>query len=290
MRILRQIVQSVIACSIGFTCTAIVWSQSTVISLENGPVAGVSAAAERIPTNIPPQVRKTEEILDSPIPATLRGQIVVKALLRQLKSLGVSATVHESAMDNGFDEDAFITLTLGGQSIATNLRYTFDEFEVGYEIDRAGVMIIRSDDSLFDNLTEVIYDISSFTASPEPIMDNILETIDPDSWEENGGSGRMYNYSNHGRRLLVITSTYFNQREIRRQLNDIAKMSGSTMPIVQLDGFGTLGIGSSVVELPSPYVADRRRQGGFGGGGGGFGGGGFGGGGRGGGGLGGGVF
>ncbi len=283
MRYLHRSVAGWASCGIMLSCFATCWGQSTVVSLDNIQSTSVKGRSDLVSNDIPPQVRSVEQSLEQIIPANLLGRLTVRQIMNELRELGMSVVLDESARENNVDEQTPLQMTLGGQSIGTNLVYALEPFYIEYQIDHRGVVVIRSVDSMLDNLTEIIYDVSSFTASPEEMAEVIMETIDPDTWEDYGGTARMKFYYTGGRRMLVITNTYYNQRKIRRHLDSLARMSGAAGAVASLDDGGIWLSGSTVIAMPGDRQLTRRRGGAPGGFGGGFGG-------RGGSGLGGGVF
>lgn len=260
-------------------------AQSVVIDSGNDlylkNFAGNSIPVNSIPSDMSPAMRATELKLAMPTPPNWRNEMPVTALVDLLNTAGIFASLHESAVDNNLDPDRRIRLGLHNASREDNLRFMLDSFQCDFSIDISGRVTIASEDFLVENPISVTFDITSIPADPDGIIELIEETVDPDSWEANGGIGRMRFLKTGQRCLLTITTTWRNMTRVRRLMESVHGMSGPG-DISWSALHGGLSGGSTILELPehlkpphTRYSGEYRNRGGggFGGSGAGLGGG-----------------
>lgn len=274
-------------------------AQSAVIEMPNsgGPATMAIVSDEGIASDLTQALLATEARLVEPTPVYWRDEIAMGQLLDWMNSAGIPIHLHESAIDNDLNETTRVRMALHYATLQQNLQFVLDLYQCGMTIDHMGQIKIASVDYLIENPTTVTQDITSIPADPYELVETIQEIVDPDGWEENGGTGRMRLIQSGQHRLLVVTNTYRNQVAVRHLLRSLKRMAYGTtkpapMPLSPTMG-GSLVLGTGLDYLPwqLEYGARDPRFYGGGFGGGGFGGGaGGGGGGVGGGGLGGGVF
>ncbi len=262
-------------------------AQSTVVSIDRDaeiPLNGQSLTVDRVPSDLSPTIKAVERRLANATPETWRSEMPMEELMFFMSRAGYRVYLSESAHDSNLDESGIIRLALHNASMDENLRFALNAFQCDYTILDSGTIMIASVDEMIENPVNVTFDITNLPQDPYLVAETIEETIDPDGWEANGGTGRIRAVVSNDRRLIVVSSTYQNTRQIRRQLGTFSAMAGATgLPATQ----DLLAGASTPVQMPDAYDDtgyDRGFRNGRGRGGG------FGGGGQGGGGLGGGVF
>ncbi len=124
--------------------------------------------------------------------------------------LGQRFLIHESAADNGLELDSFITFKLNKVRACTLIEMMLEEFSCTYHI-QDGVVRILCRDRARDTLSRYVTDQSVGRGDIENLQNVIQEIVEPDSWEENGGTGRIMNFGER----LVIAQTDHNIRQIR---------------------------------------------------------------------------
>jgi hypothetical protein len=263
-------------------CAAITntgYAQSTVLDTGNDlspfGYAGRSNPVDSIPSDLSPATRATELRIAMPTPSNWRNEMPLEALIDSMNAAGIPTCLHESAHDNNLESVRRVRLGLHNASIGDNLRFMLDCFECDFTIDISGRIMIAADDFLVENPLFVTFDITHIPADPDEIVETVEETIDPDSWEANGGTGRMRTLNSGQRTLLTITTTWRNMTRARQLLGSIHGMS-RVGDVASSNFRELLSGGSTPVELPEYLKPHHLRYGrGYGGreGGGGFGGG-----------------
>lgn len=240
-------------------------AQSSVIQLP-GNASVIAATSESSPNDFPSsvseQVKRTEKLLRSPTPMEMCYESDVSQLLEQFREFGIQIVLDESAAENNLDEDTDVRLRLPGVAIDVNLRDMLKPYQCKYSINESGVVTILSEDANEELFIRLTYDISNIAGDfdgVDQLMGLVQETIDPDSWEENGGNGRMYPVGTGNRMLLTISQTYRNQRQIRSQLGTIRQMSGGSWVKRGASAKPRAGT-SSVVALPEKTYLQRRKN------------------------------
>lgn len=251
-------------------------AQSTVVqSPESRSTfdAAQSRSVDLIGTDWSPRLLAVQQALASPWPTTWPSDLQLAQLQDRLGQLGINIRVSESVNDNSLQPKNWLHLPLRQGSIDENLRFALYPYQCDYSITSQGTVEIGSSDHFQDNPARVTFDVSRIPQDPENLMDVIVESIDPGSWYENGGLGRVQLLGDRQRRLLVISNTYHNLRAVQQQLQTVASMSDNRLSVSGWQN-ETAGI-SRPVELPGFYAhfadpgkRNRESGGGFGGGGG----------------------
>lgn len=264
---------------IAFLFAASLNAQSTVVSINRDaevPIDGQTLTVDRVSSDLSPTIKVVERRLASATPETWRSERTMGRLIRDMNQAGYRVFLHETAIDNNLDPDTVIRLALYNASIDENLRFVLNVFRCDYQILDSGTIVIASNDKIIEDPVRITFDITNLPQDPYLLADTIEETIDPDGWEVNGGTGRLKVVATNDRRLLVVVTTYQNLRQIRTQLGTFSKMTGAGgLPTTQ-----NLFAGTSAPVTMSGTSDDRGydrgyhsgrwgRGAGFGGGGGG---------------------
>ncbi|MGI9519631.1 MAG: hypothetical protein ACR2NP_21440, partial [Pirellulaceae bacterium] len=258
------LVTSVVTCL--WLAEATCQAQSTVVQLPDNSIAalGIPSVVDSsgvVPNSASPLIQRSEALLERPTPPSWRAEMPMARLVSMMNQAGFQVLLHESAMDNNLDEDALIRLALHNASIDVNLRFALEPFQCDYLIDDSGVIVIMSDDTMLDNQVRYTYNISQLAQDYESgleVADLITETIDPDSWDENGGSGRIVVTGTGSGMMLTVTQIYRNQREVQQQLAAVQRMGNG--PVSSGPDVLSMGGASTSVLLPEEYLALRRNR------------------------------
>lgn len=249
-------------------------AQSTVVSIDRDaevPLNGQSLTVDRVPSDLSPTIKAVERRLANATPETWRSEMPMANLMFFMNRAGYRVYLSESAVDNNLDNQSPIRLALHNASIDENLRFALNAYQCDYSILDSGTIVIASYDEFIENPETVTFDTTNLPLDPDQVVDAIEETIDPDGWEANGGTGRISVVKSNDRKLLVVTNDYQNIRQIRRQLGTFSAMTGARgLPATQ----ELLAGASTPVQLPGASDEneyDRGIRGGRGGRGGGAG-------------------
>jgi len=263
-----------------FTCHPC-WAQSTVVRLPGAAESETDLAAEStlaasyesfsslshqkrgITNSLSAALRRSEQMLDAATPSAWRKQTTLGDLVDKMRRQGMQVLVDMSVTDNGVSEDSSIRLALQNASIGTNLRFALMAFDCDYLIKDTGVIQLLSIDEILaiEHFTIATYEIGKLASNFENAFDvgrTIQESIDPDSWEENGGSGRINILPSKRGYLLTISHSYQTQRQVRQLLHNLLVLGGGE----SMGDFSSIdtGLASSPVRLPEEYLALRRNR------------------------------
>ena len=239
----------------------------------------------KIRTSHPQPTDTMTSRLGQPTPESWMGARTMQSLILRMKESGFQVLLDESSSDNNLTDETEIQLPLAGESIDRNLRWVLREFSCDYSVSDDGVIEIYSDDALHDAsvLQLRTYDIGPLTSDQDSaydIVDLISETVDPDSWEMNGGNHRLALSTLGNGYLLTVVCGYQHQRVVSDLLEDILTLGSASrglkiVPRTTDSRPNTFpGHGSTPVRLPSsssnnntrPSRSTPIRRGGFDGG------------------------
>ena len=259
---------AVVWCSLGLLSqlfvSAEISAQSTIIQLPSpSPATSVDVNQPRIPNSFTLQQKDVEARLAAPTPAAWRSEKSMGNLVNMMNRSGFQVLLDESAADNNLDEHTVIRLALHNASIETNLRFALRLFQCDFLITESGILVILSYDAAldFDNMSRVTYDISRIVNHYDDLRELInlvQETVDPDSWDDNGGMGRQHATDSKKGFLLTVTQTFKNQRRVRQLLDTTLALGGGAVPLN--DSQVHLAGSSRPVKLPEEYLALRRNR------------------------------
>jgi hypothetical protein len=141
--------------------------------------------------------------------------------------------------DAGFDEITEITMRLKDVKLEKALTLLLDDVKLSWTI-HDDVLYISTPEKVESLLETRVYDVADLVAYRDendktyddyvPLSGLICETIDTNSWKDNGGIGTIRGESLGTAKTLVVTNVYANQRKIAALLVEIrevaAKKSG----------------------------------------------------------------
>ena len=243
--------------------------------------------------DLPAALQRTEVLLSENLPDQLYGEVTFRKLIDELRNAGISVTLDISAEDTiSLSTDTEIPAP--GASIDANLRLLLKRFDCTYVITNHGILEILSVDEAESELTHMTMDVTGLSSDVYELGIVVKNTIEPDMWEENGGTYRLDVYQANNRDFMTFAVTYGSLHAIRRYFSTINQMGGNSghgietkrfaSSVVQMPMFHQRNVGlrqkafvTSVIPVVDPDGRMRSSGGGFGGGiggAGGFGGGG----------------
>ena len=236
-----------------------------------------------------------------PTPLAWRQEMPFGRLVELMINSGLDVYVDESLADNNLGRQQLVRLALHSADLKTNLNFALAAYDCTYQINDAGIISLMSEDAAFENQVSTTYDLRLLvtdTVGAYEVENLLMETVDPDSWEANGGAARARTVKIGTRYSLTIVQTYQNQLKIQSLLDKIYSIGdGAVQGIASAysssvyDDRETFqaSSGSTPVLLPEQYTRLRENRrgmslpgsgstsgfggGGFGGGAGGLGGG-----------------
>ena len=130
----------------------------------------------------------------------------------------IAILLHESARDFGLDESSLTTIRLGQMPLISVLENILEPYDCTVTLHQDVLKIVARDvatampEKRIYNLDGLVARLESTGASD--LVQLITETVDPDSWEINGGTARLAEIEGK----LVVTQTLTNHLTIERLL------------------------------------------------------------------------
>ncbi len=240
MKVPRRISIGVMSLCCGFVAIA-GYCQSTVVELPNrddrvSRPATLSEFESPVTNSIDPAILAFEQVLSNAtwgqVVGPAAGEISVQALMEKIENLGVPVILDESSdlkpeTEVEFRSSAVIQNMRLDSALAIFLATHASEYRVTPD-----ALIIASVDEMAENMDRVVYNVSALVpktaGGPDvemtvPLIQLIQNTVEPQSWEEDGPSLRPI--VRNGQSLLVIVNTYRIHRELRRLFRDVDALS-----------------------------------------------------------------
>ena len=168
---------------------------------------------------------QTEAKLAKPLMTNHRSGIPMAMFQKILHQQGIKSTMFRDARDV-LNAQTEITIPAPGFPIATNLRLILENEDCTYQIDKSGVVVIFDEDDAENYLTNINIDITQLTNDHEMLKWKMVETIDPDCWEWNGGMSRAEIIPVHHRQILSLAVNYSTLKKIRHHFSGLNRVSG----------------------------------------------------------------
>lgn len=174
--------------------------------------------------------REWEQLLSDRSPADLGDVKTMADFVAELRELGLPVVLTQSAREDLLTEDEQVVLEELKAPLRSLLLDQLHKYNATICFSEHTIRIISRDD-VFENdfLQTKIYDITRITEGQkdlESLVDNIHESIVPDSWATTQGVGTMVVREFNGRRLCTVTQTYETHRKLKRYLEAVAALSG----------------------------------------------------------------
>jgi hypothetical protein len=178
--------------------------------------------------------------LSEPVPIKASGKILIEDLVLELNEIGIPARIDREGLGTaGIDESVELDVPATG-NIADSLAEAFRERNLTFTFFN-NYLVITTKEEADSHLLTVVYDVTGVAKYSEALLDAIQTSIEPDSWEENGGVGTIERLTANGRTLMPISATYLMHREVEKFLADIVYMSGGEQIQAQLRDMKSTG-------------------------------------------------
>ena len=143
----------------------------------------------------------------------------------------------------GIAEDTAVTTSLKGNPLRSALRLVLHQLKLAFTIHE-GVLMITTPEAEKDYLITRFYDVADLVVYQDsknqqwddytPLEDIIISTIDVTSWDAVGGPASVAGASISTAKILVISQTYENHRQVANLLKEIRALaalhSGGGLP------------------------------------------------------------
>ncbi|QEG22674.1 hypothetical protein [Mariniblastus fucicola] len=245
---------------------ATVLAQSAIIQ-SGGHQSRSASIGNAIPNSLTSDQLRTEAMLSRSISAFGLGQARSIPASEVFKRLGVTVYI-DLNLEGIFDEEDELNLR-SGVSMAVSLHMALRLHDATAMVEPDGSILVLSidDENEPDYLRTVTYDITRIANNLQQARTqlNVLQnTIDSDSWEQNGGgNGSIAIQQVNGRMLASVSQSYRVHRRVRAHFDSIAFLGGTSSLVspVQRQQFGQSGnsSASSVVQVHSSLTATSNR-------------------------------
>lgn len=139
-------------------------------------------------------------------------------------TFGVRSHVDQRALsDAGTNLDSPVHFERDAVPLETGLNLILGELGLGYGL-RHGVLIVSTKEALEYQLETRVYAVDSARASANNLASRIERSVDPESWDKNGGDGFALRRKN----AMVILQTAENHRRILRQFAGLSEVGSTT--------------------------------------------------------------
>lgn len=230
-------------------------AQSTVIE-----VGARKEFQGEIAHSTPERVLQFERRLKEPPPRQVYQWRSLTDLVDGMNRLGFPTMLDAAALDAaGMDSDEELPTVPLAASWRGYLVNVLNPLELVYCCQEEQ-LLISTPEAAEDELEVIItYDITPLVlgGDPEALIGLIQTTVDPDSWDDVGGHGSVWEfYAPNGRILLPILQTSETHLKIRDLLNQLARFGGrpvklSTSREAAYQGFGiSYSWGSTPIVVP----------------------------------------
>lgn len=235
----------------------------------------VEAPAEKDPLKTPepaPSLADREfqaqvlERMQQPVDWVIEDEVILDLADRLSEALGITVLVDwESLEDLGLAEETSFKGKFKQLPLEQALEYLLDQHELSWML-RGRALVILSEYEQLTRLDTRVYDVRDLVSTTgiaaadfEMLIDLLINTIDADTWAENGGGEAEIRPLQLPRiTALVISQTQRTHRKIDRLLAEIRLVRGTeTMPIAPTVAWGDLAsrlepLAASLEETPAP--------------------------------------
>ena len=249
---------------------ATVFAQSSVLSAPGRQTqqAAWRTTSTAVPNSISQRQLATEAMLARPVSnfgIRFDEELIASDVFETLDAV---VFVHEN-LDGVFDNETRLDMK-AGVSMRTALSKALEYQDASLVVEPGGSILIISIDDEYepDFLSPVTYDITGITGSADQAMrlrHVLQQTIDSDSWEENGGGcGTLQIYQHNGRILMTIRQSYDVHLAIRSHFDSLARLAGGSVVVAttrsQNAALQTSSVASSVVKVPESQTTSSMRS------------------------------
>ncbi len=147
---------------------------------------------------------------------------------------GIPILIDESAEQSGLTNHTSVTSVISGVSLRSALQNILRPLNCTFAIYDEALHIL-SKDYAADHLQTQIYDLSQFDVDFDDLISTISDSLAPDSWASNGGTGVIKHLNLNSRNLLVVTQTESGQFQLKTLLNSYRIAVTGKPPIAKTD-------------------------------------------------------
>jgi len=171
---------------------------------------------------------KLNEILDRKLSFQFEEETLKSISSKLQKELGIPIFLDDKAlMESGVDSDTRISLTAPEMKFVDGLTRMLDVQDLTWMPKHGGILITTPDVATYNLIDRIypVYDLIKVKEngrkilSYEPVIDIITSTVDPDTWEDNGGCGAIAPFNGS----IVVSQTWPIHRKIDVVLAAIRK-------------------------------------------------------------------
>ncbi len=201
---------------------------SGLVNYQREDIRPIERAAVRVDRETA-QEERIEQILDQPVSIDFHDEHLHEVAAALAASVGVSIVLDKKGLtDAAVDPSAPVTFAATDISLRHALASMLDEFDLTF-LPHNDLLQITSKDKANEILTTKVYPVGDLIgtggmAQWGPIMNMLTSTIQPDTWDDNGGPGSIQPV--RAGTQLVISQKYDVHREIADLLVRIRRGAG----------------------------------------------------------------
>jgi hypothetical protein len=183
---------------------------------------------------------------------------LIDAVARLSATYGVPMRLDNKGLtDVAVDPDAPVTFSVRGISLRAALDLMLEAFDLTWVI-QGEVVKITSKEKADEILTTNIYPVSDLIGVGRnwgPLMNTITNTIQPDSWDDNGGPGSVQPFAVGD--LLIISQ----KRDVHEEIAELfVKIRRETGTAPRPTALRSLRVSSSVHRSGTAHPSNRNRS------------------------------
>lgn len=120
------------------------------------------------------------QFINTPLPEVI-------GYLKQLHHMQIIATAHVQSQRKNQDE-ILVTMNIEDLPLDSALDFLTDSYGLGWYVE-GGMVVITTEQEANQRMSSRLYSLKG--ANEPRLIETIQETLEPSSWEANGGQGRL---------------------------------------------------------------------------------------------------
>lgn len=262
--------------SAGTFCCAILLHFCGAALFDSGSVQGQSTLVESgfmnskdaVSNSLSQGFLQTEAFLSQPVEGV---KLTLDQFVRRVRDQGIAVWLDYEVQQEV--DDAILTFAKS-PTLAHSMGHALHEYDVAYSVMHDGALkiILKDDADSSKHFINVVYDITplvdDWSAGDELLM-SMQDSVWNDSWRDTGtGEGTISLVTGRGGKFFFnVSQSYHAQMSVRRSLNDLKRLGGSSVSDRLNRSRSARDGNSSVVVLPLHATAPggfnpRLQQGG----------------------------
>lgn len=188
-------------------------------------------------------------------PMVVSEQVSIREIVEYLEQSGIRGFINVLALeDEGFDVEERLPLPASALSVGNQLLTSFPDYGLTLRLENGLVVVSTlSDDE--ERMKSVTFDVTGLDADPIDLINAIQCTVDPLSWEDNGGPSGATTVAIviNGRRLITVrnrSQLLFRVRQYLQELSDLGRVPSAGAPTMR----------SQVVRPPASAAGLNSRR------------------------------